>query len=100
MTCHDNSFNRRKILDIRIGRLVEAHVVVTDLQKGEMLLLRGRCLADRKSPSRPAQSERPKCANCGDRCENKNNHASPENPTRNGCVPRVRRFVIDDLSRA
>jgi hypothetical protein len=46
MTYHDNGLNRRKILDIRTGRLVEAHVVVTDLQKGETLLLRGRCLAD------------------------------------------------------
>ena len=99
MTYHDNSINRRKILNIRIGRLVEAHVVVTDLQKSETLLVRGRCLADWKSPRRPARSERPNYANCGDRCENEKNHASQVNPDRNGRVPGVRRLVID-LSRA
>ena len=41
-----NCLNRRQILDIRIGRLVEAHVAVTDLQKGKTLLLRGYSLVD------------------------------------------------------
>ena len=46
MTDRNEGLNRRKILDIRIGRLAEAHVAVTDLQKGETLLLRGHCLVD------------------------------------------------------
>jgi hypothetical protein len=46
MTGRDNGLNRRKILDIRIGRLVEAHIAAADLQKNETLLLYGHCLVD------------------------------------------------------
>ena len=41
-----NALNRRKVLDIRIGRLVQAHMAVAGLQKGETLLLGGHCLVD------------------------------------------------------
>ena len=46
MTDHNDGPSRRKVLDIRIGRLVEAHMALADLQKGETLLLRGHCLVD------------------------------------------------------
>jgi hypothetical protein len=46
MTHHNYGLNRHKVLDIRIGRLVDAHIAVVGLQKGETLLLRGHCLVD------------------------------------------------------
>jgi hypothetical protein len=54
MTQRDDGSNRRKVLDIRIGRLVEAHMAVADLQKGETLLLCGHCLVG--DPSDPLRS--------------------------------------------
>ena len=42
MNC--KALNRRKVLDIRIGRVVQAHMAVAGLQNGETLLLGGRCL--------------------------------------------------------
>lgn len=47
MTESENGLNRRKVIDIRIGQLVEAHVVIADLQKNETLLLCGHCHAGR-----------------------------------------------------
>ena len=38
------ALNRRKVLDIRIGRLVQAHIAVAGLQNGETLLPGGHCL--------------------------------------------------------
>ena len=46
MTC--NALNRRKVLDVRIGRPVQAHVAVAALQNGETLLLGGHCIIDKK----------------------------------------------------
>jgi hypothetical protein len=46
MTDRDNGLSCRRVLDIRLGRLVEAHMALTDLQKGETLLLGGHCLVD------------------------------------------------------
>jgi len=36
----------QRTFGIGIGRLVEAHVTVADLQKGKALLPRGHCLVD------------------------------------------------------
>ncbi len=44
MTDHNFGLDRRKVLDIRIGRLVDAHMAVADLQRDKALLLRGHCL--------------------------------------------------------
>ena len=57
-----NGLNRRQVLDIRIGRLVEAHVAIADLQKGETLLLGGHCLVDATERGRHAGPDRPKFA--------------------------------------
>ena len=46
MIDRENGSNRRKVIDIRIGRLVETHVAIADLQKNETLLLCGHCLVD------------------------------------------------------
>ena len=46
MIDRENGLSRRKVIDIRIGRLVEANVAIADLQKNETLLLCGRCLVD------------------------------------------------------
>jgi hypothetical protein len=46
-----NALNRRKVLDIRIGRVV---------QNGETLLLGGHCLVDATEGSRHAGRDRPR----------------------------------------
>ena len=46
MIDRENGLSRRKVIDIRIGRLVEAHVGIADLQKNETLLLCGHCLVE------------------------------------------------------
>ena len=61
MMMNRNALNRRKVLDIRIGRLVEAHMSVADLQKGEPLLLGGRCLVGATDGGRHAGRDRPRC---------------------------------------
>jgi hypothetical protein len=54
-----NGLNRRKVLDIR---LLEAHTLVADLQKGETLLLSGHCLIDGTEQVWHAGRGRPKFA--------------------------------------
>ena len=46
MIDRENGLRRRKVIDIRIGRLVEARVAIADLQKNETLLLCGHCLVE------------------------------------------------------
>ena len=46
MIDRENGLSRRKVIDIRIGRLVEAHVAIADLQENKTLLLCGHCLVD------------------------------------------------------
>jgi hypothetical protein len=55
-----NALNRRKVLDIRIGRLVQAHMAVAGLQQGEALLLGGHCLVDDTERRWHAGRDRPR----------------------------------------
>jgi hypothetical protein len=48
------ALNRRKVLDIRIGRVVQAHMAVAGLQNGETLLLGGHCLVGATARGRHA----------------------------------------------
>ena len=54
------ALNRRKVLDIRIGRLVQAHMAVAALQNDETLLLGGHCLVDATERGRHAGRDRPR----------------------------------------
>jgi hypothetical protein len=54
------ALNRRKVLDIRIGRLVQAQMAVAALQNGETLLLGGHCLAGATEGGRHAGRDRPR----------------------------------------
>ena len=56
------ALNRRKVLDIRIGRVVQAHMAVAGLQNGETLLLGGHCLVDDTERGRHAGRDRRKYA--------------------------------------
>ena len=58
MTC--KALNRRKVLDIRIGRPVQAHMAVAGLQNDETLLLGGRCLVGATERGRHAGCDRPR----------------------------------------
>ena len=62
MTDRNFGLNRNKVLDIRMGRLVDAHMAVAGLQKGETRLLRGHCLVDDTERGRHAGSNRRKYA--------------------------------------
>jgi hypothetical protein len=55
-----NALNRRKVLDIRIGRLVQAHMAVAGLQNGETLLLGGHCPVGATEGGRRAGRDRPR----------------------------------------
>ena len=52
------ALNRRKVLDIRIGRLVQVHTAVADLQNGETFLLGGHCLVGATEGGRHADRDR------------------------------------------
>jgi len=54
------ALNRRKVLDIQIGRLVQAHMAVAGLQNGETLLLGGHCLVGATERGRHAGRDRPR----------------------------------------
>jgi hypothetical protein len=58
MTC--KALNRRKVLDIRIGRPVQAHMAVAGLQNDETLLLGGHRLVGATERGRLAGCDRPR----------------------------------------
>ena len=51
--------SNRKVLDVRIGRLVQANVAVAALQNDETLLL-GHCLVDATERGRHTGRDRPR----------------------------------------